>query len=311
MKVLITGGAGYIGNVLTRELLKNNYKVTIIDNFGYNQQASLLSISKDKNLEIIKSDVRNLDILNNEIKKHDVIIPLAAVVGAPACDLNPKLATEINLDQIKNIKKIIHKDQIILLPVTNSGYGIGKKDIYCDETSDLNPISHYGKTKVDSEKVISDLENFVSLRLATVFGVSSRMRVDLLVNDFVYKACTDKYLVLFESHFKRNFIHIDDIAFLMRKILLNFNDFKGNIFNVGIEDANLSKKELCEKIKEYLPKTLIIENEFNKDPDQRNYIVSNKKIYSKGWKPERSIDYGIQELIKCYNFFERNDYKNI
>ena len=311
MKVLITGGAGYIGNVLTRELLKNNFQVTIIDNFGYNQQASLLSISKDKNLEIIKSDVRNLDILNNEVKKHDVIIPLAAVVGAPACDLNPKLATEINLDQIKNIKKIIHKDQIILLPVTNSGYGIGKKDIYCDETSDLNPISHYGKTKVESEKVISDLQNFVSLRLATVFGVSSRMRIDLLVNDFVYKACTDKYLVLFESHFKRNFIHIDDIAFLMKKILLDFNDFKGNIFNVGIEDANLSKKELCEKIKEYLPKTLIIENEFYKDPDQRNYIVSNKKIYSKGWKPERSIDYGIQELIKCYNFFERNDYKNI
>jgi nucleoside-diphosphate-sugar epimerase len=311
MKILITGGAGYIGNVLTRELLKNNFKVTIIDNFGYNQQSSLLSISKNENLEIIKSDVRNLDILNNEIKKHDVVIPLAAVVGAPACDLNPKLASEINLDQIKNIKKIIHKDQIILLPVTNSGYGIGKKDIYCDETSDLNPISHYGKTKVESEKVISDLENFVSLRLATVFGVSSRMRVDLLVNDFVYKACTDKYLVLFESHFKRNFIHIDDIAFLMKKILLNFNDFKGNIFNVGIEDANLSKKELCEKIKEYLPKTLIIENEFNKDPDQRNYIVSNKKIYSKGWKPERSIDYGIQELIKCYNFFERNDYKNI
>ena len=175
------------------------------------------------------------------------------------------------------IKKIIHKDQIILLPVTNSGYGIGKKDIYCDETSDLNPISHYGKTKVDSEKVISDLENFVSLRLATVFGVSSRMRVDLLVNDFVYKACTDKYLVLFESHFK-NFIHIDDIAFLMRKILLNFNDFKGNIFNVGIEDANLSKKELCEKIKEYLPKTLIIENEFNKDQIKEIILLVIKKF---------------------------------
>lgn len=311
MKILITGGAGYIGNVLTRELLNNNHKVTIIDNFIFNQQASLIDICKNNNLQIIKSDIRNIKNLNNEIGKHDVIIPLAGIVGAPACDINPDLATEINLTQIQNIKKNLSKNQIIILPVTNSGYGIGTKDIYCDENSNLNPISHYGKTKVEAEKVISDLENFVSLRLATVFGVSARMRLDLLVNDFVYKAFKDKYLVLFESHFKRNYIHIDDIAFLIKKILINFDEFKGNIFNVGLEDANLSKKELCENIKEFLPKTLILENEFYKDPDQRNYIVSNKKIYSKGWKPIRSIEYGINELIKCYQFFEKNDFKNI
>ncbi len=311
MKILVTGGAGYLGNVIIRELLKNKHEITVIDNFMYNQQSSLLTLSKNEKINIIKSDVRNYKLLKEEVKKNDVIIPLAAIVGAPACDLNPDLATELNFNQIKNIKELMTKDQLIILPVTNSGYGIGKKDLYCDETSELNPISHYGKTKVESEKLILDLENFVSLRLATVFGVSARMRIDLLVNDFVYKAFNDKYIVLFESHFKRNYIHIDDIAKLISLILENPKTFNKNIYNVGLEDANLSKKELCNKIKDYMPKTLIIENEFYKDPDQRNYIVSNKKIYSTSWKPIRSIDYGIKELLNCYKFFEKNNYKNI
>jgi len=311
MKILVTGGAGYLGNVIIRELLKNKHEITVIDNFVYNQQSSLLTLSKNEKINIIKSDVRNYKLLKEEVKKNDVIIPLAAIVGAPACDLNPDLATELNFNQIKNIKELMTKDQLIILPVTNSGYGIGKKDLYCDETSELNPISHYGKTKVESEKLILDLENFVSLRLATVFGVSARMRIDLLVNDFVYKAFNDKYIVLFESHFKRNYIHIDDIAKLISLILENPKTFNKNIYNVGLEDANLSKKELCNKIKDYMPKTLIIENEFYKDPDQRNYIVSNKKIYSTSWKPIRSIDYGIKELLNCYKFFEKNNYKNI
>ena len=311
MKILVTGGAAYLGNVIIRELLKNKHEITVIDNFMYNQQSSLLTLSKNKKINIIKSDVRNYKLLKEEVKKNDAIIPLAAIVGAPACDLNPDLATELNLNQIKNIKELMTKDQLIILPVTNSGYGIGKKDLYCDETSELNPISHYGKTKVESEKLILDLENFVSLRLATVFGVSARMRIDLLVNDFVYKAFNDKYIVLFESHFKRNYIHIDDIAKLIGLILENPKTFNKNIYNVGLEDANLSKKELCNKIKDYMPKTLIIENEFYKDPDQRNYIVSNKKIYSTSWKPIRSIDYGIKELLNCYKFFEKNNYKNI
>ena len=311
MKILVTGGAGYLGNVIIRELLKNKHEITVIDNFMYNQQSSLLTLSKNEKINIIKSDVRNYKLLKEEVKKNDVIIPLAAIVGAPACDLNPDLATELNFNQIKNIKELMTKDQLIILPVTNSGYGIGKKDLYCDETSELNPISHYGKTKVESEKLILDLENFVSLRLATVFGVSARMRIDLLVNDFVYKAFNDKYIVLFESHFKRNYIHIDDIAKLISLILENPKTFNKNIYNVGLEDANLSKKELCNKIIDYMPKTLIIENEFYKDPDQRNYIVSNKKIYSTSWKPIRSIDYGIKELLNCYKFFEKNNYKNI
>tara|TARA_B100001093_G_C26761083_1_gene985727 strand:- start:392 stop:1327 length:936 start_codon:yes stop_codon:yes gene_type:complete len=311
MKILVTGGAGYLGNVIIRELLKNKHEITVIDNFMYNQQSSLLTLSKNEKINIIKSDVRNYKLLKEEVKKNDVIIPLAAIVGAPACDLNPDLATELNFNQIKNIKELMTKDQLIILPVTNSGYGIGKTDLYCDETSELNPISHYGKTKVESEKLILDLENFVSLRLATVFGVSARMRIDLLVNDFVYKAFNDKYIVLFESHFKRNYIHIDDIAKLISLILENPKTFNKNIYNVGLEDANLSKKELCNKIKDYMPKTLIIENEFYKDPDQRNYIVSNKKIYSTSWKPIRSIDYGIKELLNCYKFFEKNNYKNI
>ena len=311
MKILVTGGAGYLGNVIIRELLKNKHEITVIDNFMYNQQSSLLTLSKNEKINIIKSDVRNYKLLKEEVKKNDVIIPLAAIVGAPACDLNPDLATELNFNQIKNIKELMTKDQLIILPVTNSGYGIGKKDLYCDETSELNPISHYGKTKVESEKLILDLENFVSLRLATVFGVSARMRIDLLVNDFVYKAFNDKYIVLFESHFKRNYIHIDDIAKLIGLILENPKTFNKNIYNVGLEDANLSKKELCNKIKDYMPETLIIENEFYKDPDQRNYIVSNKKIYSTSWKPIRSIDYGIKELLNCYKFFEKNNYKNI
>ena len=311
MKILVTGGAGYLGNVIIRELLKNKHEITVIDNFMYNQESSLLTLSKNEKINIIKSDVRNYKLLKEEVKKNDVIIPLAAIVGAPACDLNPDLATELNFNQIKNIKELMTKDQLIILPVTNSGYGIGKKDLYCDETSELNPISHYGKTKVESEKLILDLENFVSLRLATVFGVSARMRIDLLVNDFVYKAFNDKYIVLFESHFKRNYIHIDDIAKLISLILENPKTFNKNIYNVGLEDANLSKKELCNKIKDYMPKTLIIENEFYKDPDQRNYIVSNKKIYSTSWKPIRSIDYGIKELLNCYKFFEKNNYKNI
>ena len=311
MKILVTGGAGYLGNVIIRELLKNKHEITVIDNFMYNQQSSLLTLSKNEKINIIKSDVRNYKLLKEEVKKNDVIIPRAAIVGAPACDLNPDLATELNFNQIKNIKELMTKDQLIILPVTNSGYGIGKKDLYCDETSELNPISHYGKTKVESEKLILDLENFVSLRLATVFGVSARMRIDLLVNDFVYKAFNDKYIVLFESHFKRNYIHIDDIAKLIGLILENPKTFNKNIYNVGLEDANLSKKELCNKIKDYMPKTLIIENEFYKDPDQRNYIVSNKKIYSTSWKPIRSIDYGIKELLNCYKFFEKNNYKNI
>lgn len=310
-KILITGGAGYIGNVLTRDLLNDqNNMVTILDNFSYNQQTSFFDILNKKNLNIINQDVRNKDILKQQIQKNDIILPLAGIVGAPACEKNKLLAKELNFEQIINIKKEISKNQILIVPTTNSGYGIGEKDKYCDETSELNPISHYGKTKVEAEKYISDLENFISLRLATVFGVSSRMRVDLLVNDFTLKAVRDKYIVLFEEHFKRNFIHVKDVSSAFLFSINNFDKMKSNIYNVGLEDANLSKLELC-KIIEKKTELKIISSKIGSDPDKRDYIVSNKKIYSTGWKPSVSLENGIDELIKFYNFINFSSFSNV
>lgn len=310
-KILITGGAGYIGNVLTRELLKDqNNIVTILDSFAYSQQSSFFDIINKTNLNVINQDVRNKSVLKEQIINNDIIIPLAGVVGAPACEKNQLLATELNLDQMINIKNIISKNQTLIVPITNSGYGIGKKNQYCDELSPLNPISHYGKTKVEAEKHISDLENFISLRLATVFGVSARMRVDLLVNDFTLKAVRDKYIVLFEEHFKRNFIHVRDVSSAFIFCMNNFEKMKSNIYNVGLEDANLSKLELC-KIIESKTNLKIISSKIGSDPDKRDYIVSNKKIYSTGWKPKISLETGIEELIKFYNFINFSNFSNI
>ena len=310
-KILITGGAGYIGNILLRELLENQHnKITVIDNFSYSQHNSFIEIINNNNLNIINQDVRNLDVFNNEIKKNDIIIPLAGVVGAPACEKNKLLATELNLNQIINIKKIISKNQILLVPITNSGYGIGEKDKFCDESSPLKPISHYGKTKVEAEKHISDLENFISLRLATVFGISPRMRVDLLVNDFTLKAVRDKYIVLFEEHFKRNFIHVKDVSSAFIFCLNNFEKMKSNIYNVGLEDANLSKIELC-KIIQTKTELKIISSKIGTDPDKRNYIVSNKKIYSAGWRPKFNLEMGIEELIRFYKFISLSNFSNV
>ena len=313
MKILVTGGAGYIGNVLIRRLIleKKVKKITLLDNFFYKQEQTILDVISEKKLDVIKGDVRNKNFFKNIIKKHDIIIPLAAIVGAPACDKHKKLAKELNLDQIKFICDLKDRNQILILPVTNSGYGIGKKNKFYDENSPLNPISLYGRTKVASERYILDSNNFISLRLATVFGISPRMRVDLLVNDFVYKSYKFKKLILFESHFRRNFIHIKDIAEVIIFLLNNFKKTKNNIYNVGLEDANLTKKQLALKIKKKIPKLSIIENEFTKDPDQRNYLVSNKKIYNTGWKPKFSIDDGIDELVKYYSFNKKNYHKNI
>ena len=310
-KILITGGAGYIGNVLCRNFLKTgNYKVTVLDSFLFQQQNSLLDLISNDNFNIIKGDVRNFNLFKKLISEHDIVIPLAAIVGAPACEQDKLLSTEINLDQIKNLKKCLSKDQLVILPITNSGYGVGSDDMFFDEKSPLNPISHYGKLKVEAEKIMLDFENFISLRLATVFGISNRMRIDLLVNDFVYRATKDKYLLLFESHFKRNFIHIEDIASVMIFFIENFGNYKNNIFNVGLEDANLSKKDLCELIKKQISDFIYVENSFKKDPDQRNYIVSNKKLLATGWRPKKSVNIGIKELIKCYDYFEVNNNKN-
>ena len=300
MKVLVTGGAGYIGVALVNKLLKKKYKVTVIDNFYFDQQYVFLDLIKNPNLSVINEDVRNLKVLKKCIKENEIIIPLAGVVGAPACKKKPKLATDINLNQIKNICKMVTSKHKIVLPVTNSGYGIGKEGEFCTEKSPLNPISHYGVTKVKAEKEIQKLKNFVSLRLATVFGLSGRIRTDLLVNDFTYRAVFQNKIELFEPHFKRNYIHVNDVARVMVFCIENFKKLKNNIYNIGLENANLSKLELCKLIKKNHNTLKIRINEFNKDPDQRNYIVSNKKILSTGWRPKHSLDSGIKELIKCY-----------
>lgn len=311
MKVIITGGAGYIGSILTREMLKNNFKVTVFDNFFFNQSNIFNDILHDKNFNLINEDVRKTNILKKELKKNDVVIPLAGIVGAPLCAKKPVLTKQINLEQIKNIVSNVSKNQIILLPVTNSGYGIGRKDKVYYETSELKPISLYGKTKVSAERAIKQHPNHISFRLATVFGVSNRMRVDLLVNDFTYVAFKKRKLVLFEEHFKRNYIHIRDVCSAFLYSLKNYKKFKNETFNVGLENANLSKLELALKIKKYVKNLKILKDKKRKDPDKRNYIVSNKKILSTGWKPAHSLDDGIVELLKFYqNFKVTNEANN-
>lgn len=310
MKILITGGAGYIGSILTPHLIQKGFEVTVIDNFIHSE-TSLNSYYKEKNLEIVKADVRDERVIGSLVKKNDVIIPLAAIVGAPACDFDPSGAESINKNSILKLLGLKSKNQIIIMPTTNSAYGSGDANNHCDENTELKPISKYAIDKVKIEKELMSKSNVVSLRLATVFGMSPRMRIDLLVNDFVYKATRDKFIILYESHFKRNYIHLTDVANAFSHALENFDSMKENIFNVGLSNANLSKKELCEKIKKYVPDLEIIEKDFIKDPDQRNYIVSNKKIETTGFKTSASIDDGIKELIKGYSSLKKYSYGNI
>jgi nucleoside-diphosphate-sugar epimerase len=308
--ILITGGAGYIGSILTPLLLNNGHKVTVIDNYKFNQSSLTTSII-NKNFNLIKEDCRNIDVLNSIIKNFDIIIPLAAYVGAPLCNKDPWAASSINKESILSLFKIVSNKQLIIMPTTNSAYGSGNKDNYCDENSELKPLSLYAKEKVEIEKILMDRENSISFRLATVFGMSPRMRLDLLVNDFTFKALNDKSIVLFESHFKRNFIHVRDVADVFNLAIENPKNFVGNIFNVGLSDANLSKYELCELIKEFLPELEIYKSATGKDPDQRNYLVSNEKIEKKGFKPKVSIKDGINELIKGLKIFNTKTFTNL
>jgi len=309
-KVLVTGGAGYIGSIFVPELLSKGYKVTVFDNFMYKQD-SLLDVCNNPDLDIVVDDVRNEKKLKDKIKNNDIIVPLAAIVGAPACDKDRSLSTKINQTQIENIAKWATNDQMVLYPVTNSGYGIGEKGIYCDEETPLKPISHYGITKVKGERALLEGGNTVTFRLATVFGAAPRMRMDLLVNDFVYRAFKDRFIVLFESHFKRNYIHIRDISNVFFHGIENYDNLKGEAYNVGLSDANLSKMELCKKIKNHISDFHIFESEIAEDPDKRDYIVSNEKIEATGWKPNFSIDDGIKELIKAYSYLKINPYNNL
>jgi len=310
MKILITGGAGYIGSILVPLLLRREDRVIVIDNFMYSQ-TSLLDCCHDKNMTIIRGDARDKDLISGQLKKVDVILPLACLTGAPLCSKDPIGAKTTNFDAIKMILDLRSESQMIIFPTTNSGYGIGEKGVYCTEETPLTPISLYGRLKVEIEKILLDSGNCITLRLATVFGTSPRMRLDLLVNDFTYRAVMDHFLVLFEAHFKRNYLHVRDAARAFIHCLDNFDDIKNEPYNVGLSDANLSKWELCEEIKKQVPDFYFVEAAVGKDPDKRDYIVSNAKIEATGFRPNHSLQDGISELIKGYQIIKNKQFSNV
>lgn len=308
--ILVTGGAGYLGSTLVPELLAAGHKVTVLDNFMFDQ-ASLNQVCYDKNFSIVKGDIRIESVMAPLIRGADVVIPLAALVGAPLCNLDPIGATTTNHDAISLMIRLLSKEQMVLMPTTNSAYGTGDENNFCTERSPLRPISRYAIEKVAIEKELMQRENAISFRLATVFGMSPRMRTDLLVNDFTYRAVNDKFVVLFESHFKRNYIHVKDVTRAFLHGINNFHKMNGEIYNVGLSDANVSKKELCEAIKKQVNDFIYIEAPVGKDPDQRNYIVSNAKIESTGYSTKFTLEDGIGELIKGYAMIKNNRYGNV
>jgi nucleoside-diphosphate-sugar epimerase len=308
--ILVTGGAGYIGSILVPALLQEGYRVTVLDSLMYGQYP-LLECCANRNFEFIKGDICDKSLVSSLLPKYDIIIPLAAIVGAPACKMNPSLTRLVNYEASMMMIEQLSPSQWVIFPTTNSGYGVGEKDTFCTEESPLRPISEYGKTKVEVEKALLEKGNAITFRLATVFGVSPRMRMDLLVNDFTYRAFKDKFIVLFEEHFRRNFIHVRDIAKAFLFGLENYDKMRGQPFNVGLSSANLTKRQLSEKIKEYVPDLYIHSALIGEDPDKRDYIVSNKKIESLGWKPEYSLDDGIKELLKGYKIIQANQFANV
>ncbi|NCC49776.1 MAG: NAD-dependent epimerase/dehydratase family protein [Spartobacteria bacterium] len=307
--VLVTGGAGYIGSILVPTLLREGYSVTVIDNFMYGQ-TPLLDCCNDEKLTIIRGDVRDEALLKQEVPKADICIPLACLVGAPLCREKPLEARSINLDAIKMLIDLTQDGQKIISPTTNSGYGVGEKGKFCTEETPMRPISLYGKLKVELEEHLLASNRAISFRLATVFGISPRMRLDLLVNDFTFRAVNDRFIVLFEAHFKRNYIHVRDVTAAFLHGINNFDHMKGQAYNVGLTEANLSKLELCREIQKQVSEFHIVESEIGKDPDQRDYIVSNEKLESTGFMPAVSLQQGIAELIKGYKIIRRNTFAN-
>jgi nucleoside-diphosphate-sugar epimerase len=310
MRILITGGAGYIGSVLTPALLQAGHEVTVLDNFLFRQPA-LLDCCHHERFQVVRGDCRDEALVKKLAAKADVLIPLAALVGAPLCRQDEVGAKSVNQDAVEMLCRLASRQQWILMPITNSGYGIGQKDRLCTEDSPLRPISLYGVTKVRAEEAVLKRDNSISFRLATVFGMSPRMRIDLLVNDFVYRAVHDRAVVIFEGHFKRNFIHIRDVVRAFLHGLAHFEKMKGRPYNVGLDDANLSKLELCAVIKKHLPNFVYLEAPIGEDPDKRDYIVSNARIAATGFKPDWGLDRGIQELIKGYTILRNSIYSNV
>ena len=299
-KILITGGGGYVGSVLCTTLINLGFKVTVVDLMKYDK-GSLNHLYYHKNFELIKKDVRNIKLMKKLIKKNEYIIPLAALVGAPLCDKNKKDAVSVNHKSIKSLVSLCSKKNKIIFLTTNSGYGIGEKNKFCDENSPLKPISLYGRTKCDAENEVLKSKNFICFRLATVFGFSHRMRTDLLVNNFVNKSVKIKKLKIFEPHFRRNFIHIRDVVAGIVYAINNFNKLKSNIYNLGLSSANISKLMLAKKIKKQIKNLQIQIIKNKKDPDKRDYFVSNRKIEKKGFKARFSLEDGIKELILLFN----------
>ena len=310
MKILVTGGAGYIGSVLVPMMLQKGHSVTVIDNFMYGQN-SLLDCCYSDELQVVRGDVRDEKLLHEAMPKVDAIIPLACLTGAPLCDRDRIGAQQINHDSVRLMVEHKSKDQLLIFPCTNSGYGVGQDGIFCDEKTPMWPISLYGKLKVELDKYLLDRGDCITFRFATVFGVSPRMRLDLLVNDFTYRAVVDRTVVLFEAHFKRNYLLVRDAAQAFLHALDNYQTMVGEPYNVGLSEANLSKHELCEAIQRQVPEFRFVISEIGKDPDQRNYIVSNAKIESTGFKTQVGLDDGIQELVKGFQIVRRNQYANV
>jgi len=309
MNILITGGAGYIGSILTPHLLGLGHRVTVLDSLVYGQ-SPLLDCCANEAFDFVYGDARDEALLRCQLSRADCIVPLAALVGAPACKRDAIGAVTVNRDAVSSISKLRSRNQMVLFPTTNSGYGIGQEGIACTEETPLCPISLYGTTKVEAEKALLDSGEAITFRLATVFGASPRMRLDLLVNDFVYRAVTDRAVVLFEAHFKRNYIHIRDVARVFAHGIEHYDCMKGRPYNVGLSDANLSKLELCQAIRKHVPEFVFSESAIGEDPDKRNYIVCNARVEKTGWHPEHSLDDGIAELLKAYRIVKQRQYGN-
>jgi nucleoside-diphosphate-sugar epimerase len=311
MKILVTGGAGYIGSILVPALLARGNQVTVLDNCLHGRSGSLLDACADPNLSIVRGDARDESLIGELVPRHDVLIPLAALVGAPLCARDPDAACSVNVGAVKHLLSVRSRDQWVIFPNTNSGYGLGADEAVCTEKTPLRPISLYGRTKCEAEQMVLEAGNSITFRLATVFGVSPRMRLDLLVNDFTYRAVTDGFVVLFESHFKRNYIHVRDVASAFLHAIDNFAQMRDEPYNVGLSDANLSKQELCERIQRHVPEFYFVEAALREDPDKRNYVVSNAKIEAAGFNPRHSLDDGIRELITAYQLLRRSQFANV
>lgn len=308
--ILVTGGAGYLGSTLVPALLQAGHRVTVLDNFMF-RQASLNHICHDANFSVVKGDIRVEAMLAPLLKKADIVIPLAALVGAPMCNADPVGARTVNHDAIVLMLKLLSRQQRVLMPTTNSAYGTGDKDHFCTEESELRPISIYAREKVAIERELMQRENAISFRLATVFGMSPRMRIDLLVNDFTYRAVHDRFVVLFEADFKRNYIHVRDVARVFLHGLQRFDSMRGQIYNVGLSEANVSKRELCQRIQRQVPDFVFMDAPLGKDPDQRNYIVSNAKLEATGFVPAVTLDAGIAELVKGFTMVKNTVHGNV